>query len=327
MIKEIGSFIELDLRDSGEYFTGGKDIVRLNSARAGIYHSCKLCDCKSVYIPYYLCSSVKSFLLKQGIEVIPYYINDRFEPINIYQQANSAFLIVNYFGILSIKTLTRLASLYKNVIIDNSAGFFTDPVPNCYNVYSPRKFFGVPDGCYIIGEDVNRLTEGYEQDVSSDTASFLLKRIEYGLTSTYSERMRNEERINNSGTLMMSTLTRALLKSIDYASIKTKRKENFNFAHSLYKGMNMFSPTNFIDTECVPMIYPLVLEDRDLIEKLKGRKIYIGRLWNHVLTEVPDYSFEARLSNFLIPVPVDQRYRKKELDYCHKMLCLVYTPK
>lgn len=38
---EIGSFLELDLRDTGELFNGS-EVCRLNLNRAGIYHCCRL---------------------------------------------------------------------------------------------------------------------------------------------------------------------------------------------------------------------------------------------------------------------------------------------
>ena len=62
----------------------------------------------------------------------------------------------------------------------------------------------------------------YEQDFSSPTASFLFKRLEYSTSETYSERMRNEERIDKSNVLKMSQLTRSLLSNIDYSYVKMK---------------------------------------------------------------------------------------------------------
>ena len=46
---EIGSFIGLDLKNSGEYYPGETGIARLNSARAGIYHACRLLNCSNLY--------------------------------------------------------------------------------------------------------------------------------------------------------------------------------------------------------------------------------------------------------------------------------------
>jgi hypothetical protein len=317
---EIGSFISLDLSDSGEYFLSKKTIARLNSARAGIFHACRLYKCESIYIPYYLCPSVKKFLSENSINVKQYFINEKFEPLIFDQKKGHAFLLVNYFGILSVKRMKKLADQFSNVIIDNSAAFYCDPVEGYYNVYSPRKFFGVPDGCYVIGNRANRFTDQYGQDFSSATASFLLKRIEFSLQDTYEERMKNEERINKSGILRMSRLTRTLLNNIDYSNLKQKRIKNFSYADKLLKGINKINATTYIDEDSAPMVYPLVIENSELNNKLKNNHIYTGRWWNHVLSEVPDSTFEAWLSKYMIPAPIDHRYGKKEIKFIQQVL-------
>ncbi len=263
---EIGSFLSLDLRPTGEYFSGESNIARLNSARAGIYHACRLYNCHSIHLPYYLCPSVRTFLENHSINVKYYNINSGFEPIE-----------------------------------------------RAINVYSPRKFFGVPDGCYVIGKNAKKYVNQYKQDFASDTSSFLFKRIEYSLNDTYRERMINEKRIDESDILRMSSLSYALLGSIDYKRIKETRRKNFNFAHKLFKKINKIDPYLFIDKECNPLVYPLVIEDATMHEKLKANKIYTGRWWNQVLLEVQDNTHEAWLSKYMIPVPIDQRYGKDDL--------------
>ena len=312
---EIGSFIGLDLKNSGEYYPGETGIARLNSARAGIYHACRLLNCNQVYIPLYLCPTVKSFLVKKGMKIDYYNINEKLEPVNFKQNSGSAVIIVNYFGIFPMNKIKNLADRFENVIIDNSAAFYCNPIAGCYNVYSPRKFFGVPDGSYVIGSFAERYTENYKQDISSDTSLFLLKQIEHGTTAAYDERMKNEERIDNADILRMSNLTVTLLRGIDYNGIKSKRQENYFFANQLYKQMNLFDPDRLIETDCVPMVYPLVLEDSELDAQLRKKQIYVGRLWKHVLKEAGEDTFEARLSKYLIPVPVDQRYGREEIKY------------
>jgi hypothetical protein len=320
MNMEIGSFIELDLRNTGEYYQGKENIARLNSARAGIYHACRLLNCNSIHIPFYLCPTVKKFLVQNRIRVKTYFISHEFEPENFKQEDGHAILLVNYFGFLSASKIRILASRFENVIIDNSAAFYSKPTERSYNVYSPRKFFGLPDGCYVIGNDASKLTEGYEQDFSSDTASFLLKRIEYGSSAIYGERMKNEERIDNSGVLKMSLLTKSLLNSVDYSGIKNIRKRNFRYANSLFKNINRIDPTMFIDKDCVPMVYPLVIEKSELIDTLKKNHIYTGRWWTHVLSEVPESSFEGWMSKFMIPIPVDQRYNEQMINHIHDIV-------
>ncbi len=323
---EIGSFIGLDLEGTGEYYDSDLGIARLNSARAGIYHACKLYNCHSVYLPNYLCPSVKKYLNDLNIDTKWYRINDNMEPIGIKQEKDHAVIIVNYFGILSQDKMQSIVNKFQNVIIDNSAAFFAEPISECYNVYSPRKFFGVPDGCYVMGHYASKGTDNYKQDYSSSTSSFLFKTIEYGTNATYSERMINEGRIDNSEPMKMSGLTKTLLKHINYEKIMKKRVENFKFAHLKFSKYNLFDPLKNFDKTCVPMVYPLVIKNRELDKHLRDKKVYVGRLWNKVLEEVPSDSFEAWMSKYMIPLPIDQRYGRYEItclsDYVKEILKL-----
>ncbi len=315
---EIGSYIELDLRNTGEYYPQNTDIIRLNTARAGIYHAIKVLGLTKVYIPYYLCSVVRDFLSARGLQVIYYSINENLEPDIAQNEIDTAFLLINYFGILTSKTIIKHTNHFHNVIIDNSQGFFSSPIEHCLNVYSPRKFFGVPDGCYVIGNNANLYSNLYSQDISSETSLFLLKRIEMGSQKAYEDRMKNENRLSRADVLIMSHLTKTLLKSIDYESIKNKRVNNFSYAHEKLRGLNKIKLNLTMDYQLFPMVYPLIIENESLVEQLKSHGIYTGRWWSHVLRQVHPDSYEAYLSKYLIPIPIDQRYGPDEIDYIHK---------
>lgn len=312
---EIGSFLQLDINPFGEYFTGNSHVARLNSARCGIYHSLRLYNCSTIYIPYYLCSTVSDFLTRKGIMIKKYSISSRFEPQISSIESEAAILIVNYFGILSQETLIRIKGNFDKVIFDFCPSFYSEPIKGCYSVYSTRKFFGVPDGSYVIGEKAEKYTEEYKQDLSAHTSGYLLKKIESGGSASYSERMKNERRIDRSDILRMSELTSALLKGIDYQRIRAKRRENFEFAFKLFAGINLMNPEEFISELSIPMVYPLLIEDATIVDKLREKQIFTGRWWNHVLKEVPEDSFEAWMSKYMVPVPIDQRYGEHELKY------------
>jgi len=320
---EIGSFIELDLRDNREYYYQNGYVARLNAARAGIYHATRILGCSVIYLPYYLCHVVRDFLQRKGLVIRYFYLSEKFEPLLETNPRDTAILIVNYFGILSNFYVSALVKKFHNVIIDNSQAFFCQPVRNCHNVYSPRKFFGVPDGCYLVGRNANHFLDEYKQDNSSGTASFLLKRIELGSSAVYKERMYNEDRINNSDILRMSELTLALMKNLDYIDIRKRRLSNFRYAHTLFNTLNMLNPMFGMDDDTVPMIYPLVIEDSLLDEKLRKKKIYTGRWWKHVTREAKEDSFEVGLSQYMLPIPIDQRYSSSELDHIKKELISV----
>jgi hypothetical protein len=316
---EIGSFIELELRDTGEFFQPDPDIARLNTGRGGICFTIQQMNISRIHLPYYLCPTVKSFLLKKGIEVLPYHITDNFDPILSFNDKSTAVLLVNYFGIFSEKKITELKTRFQNVIVDNCPAFYCPPVKECYNVYSARKFFGVPDGCYVVGPAASDGIKKYNQDSSSDTSAFLLKRIEKGCSAVYPERMENEKRLDQSDILQMSDLTRRILSSVDYEYVKTKRRGNFDYAHKLFKKHNLLDPEKYMDQSCVPLVYPLLVEDEDLVNRMKDNKVYTGRWWTSVLNDVPEGKFEAFLSRFMVPIPIDQRYGKEEIEYMFRI--------
>lgn len=313
---EIGSFIELQFPKGMEYYSGDQNIARLNSGRAAIYHAARVFNCDTVWLPYYQCDTVREFLKRKGINIKYYNIDSGFEPKEIKQNDNEAVVFVNYYGVMSQTRMKALSLCYKNVIIDNSQAFFCEPINGCMNVYSARKFVGVPDGAYVVGKGAEKYTDAYKKCYSSDTASFLLLRHEYGCEGkTYDSRMINEHRIDKEDIMQMSGLTRSILDGTDYEYIKTKRKDNFRIACELFNPVNCIDPKRYVDEETIPMVYPLVIENDDLLKKLLEHKHFQGHWWSYLLNEVEKDSFEYWLSRYIIPITIDQRYGVNELNY------------
>lgn len=320
-MKEIGGFRELDLRTGYEYYKEKCDIIRLNSGRAGIFHSLRLFNCNKILVPYYECSTVKEFLIMQNIDISFYCIDKNFRPIlNFEIENDTALLIVNYFGLMSKEEEKTYVSKYKKVIFDHTQAFFSPPVEDGYTVYSPRKFFGVEDGCYVIGNHAECYAEEYDDDCSGDTCSFLLKRIESGGNKNYPEYCKNEERINQSGIKKMSKITQALLDNIDYSLIKKKRIDNYIISKKLFANMNLLPESLFSEESMIPMVYPLYIEDINLRYYLKERHIYVGQWWKYLIDELPQNTFEVKYAQYLIPIQIDQRYGRKDLEYTKDLI-------
>lgn len=318
---EIGSFLELQFEKGCEYYNYNINVARVNSGRAAIWHALRILECDCVWVPYYQCDTVRDFLLKHNIVVKYYHIDGNFNPVNLIPGVNEAVIIVNYFGIMSRDRLLSLGEKYDKVIIDNSQAFFTEPIEGCMNVYSARKFIGVSDGAYVIGTGAEKYTEEYPQCFSSDTSLFLLQRIEYGCEGkTYTSRMINENRIDHEDIMRMSKLTHTILDGTDYSFIVHKRKENFGIAHKLFSKINCIDPMVYYDDSCVPMVYPLVIEDDDLLKKLLEHKHFQGHWWSYLLNEVEKDSFEYWLSRYIIPITIDQRYGEKELYFIKSVI-------
>ncbi|MDD4547062.1 MAG: hypothetical protein PHR24_07185, partial [Oscillospiraceae bacterium] len=185
-----------------------------------------------------------------------------------------------------------------------------------------RKFMGVPDGAYVIGNNADKYSDEYNSDYSSDTSDFLLKRIEYGCEGkTYESRMKNEKRIDESDIKLMSKLTHTILDGTDYTLIKNKRRENYSTASMLFNDINLINPNMYYDDTCVPMVYPLVVERDDLLQKLLDAKHFQGHWWSYLLGELDQSKFEYWLSENIIPITIDQRYGEEEIKFLYGLVC------
>ena len=311
---EIGSFIEMQFPHGNEYYKGDVNIARLNSGRAAIYHAVRVLNCKTVWLPYYQCNTVRDFLIRKNIQVKYYFQDSGFNPKAIDQEPGEAVVLVNYFGIMSRSRMVKLAADYDNVIIDNTPAFFCKPIEKCMNVYSTRKFIGVPDGAYVIGNRADKYVNEYEQCYSSDTAVFLLQTHEYGCEGkTYASRMINEHRIDEEDIMKMSTLTRTILDGTDYNEIILKRKQNFSTACRLLNSINSINPNVYADENIVPMVYPLIVENDNLLQVLLKNKHFQSHWWKHLVNEMNSDTFEYWISKYVIPITIDQRYGEEEL--------------
>lgn len=315
-MREIGSFIELELPKGNEWYKGMKDVARLNTGRAAIWHAYRLTRAKAIWIPYYQCESVREFLMKKGVEIKYYHQDKNFNPVDLDAADDEAVLLVNYYGIMSWERMRILSVSNRHVIIDNSQAFFSKPIGGGYSVYSARKFVGVPDGAYVVGDGAGQYVDEYPQCYSSDTATFLMTRIEYGCEGKgYESRALNENRINAEDIMRMSKLTRALLDGADYERNIARRRANFETACELFGEVNAIDPTMFYDAETVPMVYPLVYEDDGLLRRLLEAKHFQGHWWSYITNELEKGTFEYWLSRYMIPITIDQRYGREELEY------------
>jgi len=313
---EIGSFLELQLPKGRELYNQNTNIARLNTGRMGIWHAFRVTGCKRIWIPIYQCDSIRETLEKKGVQMKFYHIDNRFNPLDIEATDEDAVLIANYYGIMSNERMTELAQPYKHAIIDCAQAFFCKPVQDALMVYSCRKFVGAPDGAYVVGKDAHKYVDEYSLCYSSDTASFLLERIEYGCEGKgYEARGLNEHRIDLEDCMKMSKLTRTLMDAEDYTYNQQMRKANFSYIHKLLADINKIDPTMYMDSDTIPMVYPLVVEEDECIFRLNKAKHFQGHWWSYICKEQPEGSFEHWISRYVIPVTIDQRYGKEEMEY------------
>ena len=169
-MKPIGGYFELELRPGKEYHT---NLIRLNTGRNSLEYILRVKKYKKVYLPYYTCDTVLEPLEKLRIDYVFYRIDRKLEPVIDFDiNDDEALIYNNYYG-LKGATVQKLAGEDFHLIVDNAQAFFDKPLPGIDTFYSPRKFFGVPDGGYVATEKEN--PDRLERDNSANRLGHLIE--------------------------------------------------------------------------------------------------------------------------------------------------------
>lgn len=310
-MKEIGGYIELDRANGEEYH---KNAVAVNSGRHAVEYIIKAKNIQKMYIPYFLCASIRNLCEKCGCEYEFYNINSDFTPDFSKQLSEDEHLyIVNYYGQIENDKVQEYKKRYTNIILDNAQAFFEEPVSGVDTVYTCRKFFGVSDGGYVYTDAL--LSEELVQDKSYDRIRYILGRFEVDAGTFYKESADNNKLFATEELKKMSKLTQNLLRSLDYQDIKNKRKANFAYLHGKLKGYNKLNLT-------VPdgaFMYPLYVENGAKLKKmLIENKIFVPTLWADTFEVADSMSIAWDYSQNIVPLPVDQRYDASDMEYIVK---------
>ena len=312
-MKAIGGYFSLELPPVQRSYIH-ENGIHLNSGRNALEYILKsLPNIQCLWIPYYTCNVILEPLKKLDIPYCFYSINENLELTDeIELGKNEYLLITNYFGIKDIY-IKKLAPRYgERLIVDNAQAFFAEPIEGIKTVYSPRKFVGIPDGGIAYMENGLDISE-LEQDISYDRCSHLLKRLDLGAESGYTDFRVNSHQLMNQPIKRMSKLTWSLLKGIDFDSVKKQRRENFKQLHEALSEINQLHIPD-MNTFACPMVYPFYTSDDTLKKQLIENKIFVATYWPNVLDWCKKNMFEYELARKLIAIPIDQRYGQIDIS-------------
>jgi hypothetical protein len=314
-MKAIGGYFELERVDGQEYYP---HLLKLNTGRNCLEYLIRAGDFKKIYLPKFSCKVLLEPIKKLSVEYEYYSIDQNLNPVlTKLPKVDEVLLYINYFGIKD-DAVKELSLQIENLIVDNSQAFFSDGISGLGTFYSARKFFGVPDGAYLLSQLV--LEEELKRDYSWDRMSHLLKRLELGAESGYSDFQENSLKLSEQPILQMSELSKFLLSHIDYSKVKQKREENFRYLHQKLSDVNQFDFSDLLVNG--PMVYPLYVENEDLRKELIHNKIFVASYWPNVLEECPANSLDYKLAKYILPLPVDQRYSLEDME----RICNVLLP-
>lgn len=302
-MKSIGGYFELVCDKKPLYYQDG---IYLNICRNALRYIIRALGIKRIHIPFFTCHVVDEAIQSEGCKILKYNLDKNLLPEQDFPRED--FIVYNnYFGVLG-QNVETLSQIYPNLIVDNAQAFYSKP--NCRAViYSPRKFFGLPDGGILRGKDIPLLN--LQIGTSTSVISHLLKRLESGAEAGYEDFVINDSKLDSYPVQSMSKLTRALMGNIDYEGAKEKRLSNFAFLRQHLK-------TDFpilMSMDDVPLVYPLLIENgSELRNKLISNKIFCARYWPNVLDNCKVQSLEYHLAKNIVSLPIDQRYGEGDMS-------------
>jgi len=309
MNNPIGGYFELELNSGVEYH---KSAIRLNTGRNALEYILRSRKYKKVFIPYYTCDVMLEPIKNLSLDYSYYHINNNFMPVvdNKEMAEFTVLLYTNYFGLCDSQVFEVVRN-FNSIIVDNSQAFFSMPVKNVDTFYSPRKFFGVPDGAYLYTS--SKYEEEYVQDYSYNRFEHLIRRIDVSPEDAYRYFKKNDDLLSGQQIRTMSRITRAILKSVNYSKVAKKRKNNFRKIANSLDAINLIELP--LGEKSVPLFYPFLHENGEDIKRyLIRKKVFIPTYWPNMRKNKDNHSpFENILLNKLVPIPIDQRYSLNDM--------------
>ncbi|MBR4833501.1 MAG: hypothetical protein IKU86_04095 [Thermoguttaceae bacterium] len=306
-MREIGGYIEWE-KYAGPMLR--EDAVALNCGRNALAYLLRARKIRKIWLPKFLCASVRDVCVKEGVEVAYYSVDSNFEPIfDVELGADEYFYLVNYYGQIELKKIKNLADKYARVVVDNAQAYFQPPIAGVDTLYTCRKFFGVADGAFLYTEA--ELDEELPLDESFDRTRFLLGRFERTASEFYAEYVANNKRFADEPIKRTSKLTLNLLRAVDYEKTATRRTENFQTLDAAFGTINRLA----LRVPEGPFAYPLWLENgSEVRQALQTKKIYVPTLWPDVFNVCDETELEYDMAKNILPLPIDQRYVKEDME-------------
>ncbi|MFI9654535.1 hypothetical protein ABGV17_07370 [Guyparkeria sp. GHLCS8-2] len=298
-------------------------MIKTNSARSAIKLVLNAIGAKKVWLPSYTCDAVVEAAGDVGVTIEFYNVDANFDVDAALQiQEDEYIFVIDYFGLCG-EAIKRSISRFghKKTIVDCSQAYFAEPVGALATIYSPRKFFGLPDGGLLYSQD-SRIREPEQRDDSSESRmAHLVSRLANSPEVAYQQYLDAEKSISMLPVKRMSRLTERLLQSVDNDRARTARARN---ALYLQERLSQYNQLNVrIDDSVAPLCYPFLSSVKTASRAdLISQRVFVPNYWPEVLKRVREGSFEWNLVTNGLFLPCDQRYNEEDMDRLIRLLAI-----
>lgn len=313
--KEYGGFLPLELNPGKEYFADYEQwLGRFNSVKAALDFLIGKLGLAKIYIPYYYCPSTTDAIKNMCTAVCFYHIDNELMPVDLLDENGSMVLLVDYFGVCTDR-IVQLAHSFQNaeVILDRAHSFYSEPIigERIHNVYSAKKFFGIPDGAYLISKTI--ISSNLESPINAyEYSNYLIRTYEEGTNAAYQMKKEVDKRIaDHYGS--MSKLAIGLLQNVDYSRVEKSRIENYKILYAAFKNINEF----VLPESCPSYQFPLLIrkKGKEVKRMLIERHIFVPTLWSGKDLQEQGNSVELNMMSDAVFLPTDQRYDADDMKY------------
>ncbi|EIC22603.1 hypothetical protein [Thiorhodovibrio frisius] len=307
----IGGYFELELPPPRALPHNG--LQGFQSARAAFLALLRAGRPNRVWLPKYICNAMLAPLMRAGMAYAWYDLTEHWQVDPAIQLQTGDWLVyVNYFGLCS-KPVDDLLQRFppEQIILDYSQAFFAPPSPQALaTLYSPRKFFGVPDGGLLHSQIPVPQSTHIDQDAFA-RMSHLLRRLGDTPEAGYTAYQHAEHSLDDPEPKRLSPLSARILSSIDFDAVRAKRRANFQYLHSRL-GADQQSFAAMKDTD-IPLCYPYRSDQPGLRQALIRQRLFIATYWPEALERLAPHRANSLVNN-LLPLPIDQRYGNEDME-------------
>lgn len=312
-----GGYFPLELPAFGSHYYPGARAYR--SARSALYHLLITLKPSRLWLPQLICQSVIDAVRKSGVDIAWYQLDEDYFPRLSQQfESDDCLLYVDYLGHCRAQKRRLLTTFPpEKIIIDHSQAFFEHMPSALANLYSPRKFFGIPDGG-LLHTLLDMPVPDTQDRGSLSHVTHLLLQHEYDTRAGYDAFQQAESALEDVAACRMSALTEKILRSVDYLRIKQTRERNYHLLRQRLDEINAFRFTDAAISG--PFCYPFFFPARKLHQALISRGVFVATYWREVLERVAPASVEANYVNYMVPLPCDQRYSEDDIEQLIKIV-------
>ncbi len=280
---------------------------------------------RRVWLPAYYCrdvtDAVAAAAAKISAEVHTYGLTENLDPdagpLNAELAAGDLAVVVDYFGWLPSEPFRDWTRKRPDVlwVEDRAQALWTaDPPWAAWSIFSPRKVLGVPDGGLLMGGRV--LEPRAQPEAPSDVGILLPEVMRFEdraekHSAHWHKAYEERERAFAGASGPMSRLTRSLLERIPLAPLVSARQANYDYlAHRLRD----FVAWRRDAKNVAPFGLVIAVENaQSLSRRLAAERLFCARHWAQIGSGPARFPYEHRLSEQLLTLPCDHRYRPEQL--------------